>query len=399
MSSESSSSSGGVKRKRDSDKEELVVSTNRSVSNVWALTQTDQVEINFKWAIEDFSLKPSGNNDYIKSSKFFSSIDRCKWWIQLYPKRARASHQNVEHVSIYLCWIDGKSKTNSKIIRKAELTLLNADQQVLNHVILKPNAVAKTGPYFGSWQLKAHLQQQQIEAGSLLPSDTLHIHCKLVYESSRNTTKIQGSNSTVPFSKYVIPNGSLTHRFESLFDKDMSFTDLEIHAAGGVIFPAHKFVLAAGSPAFSAMLQSEGFAENKTNILEIDDLVPPVVKEMLRFLYTDRVEKMDQLAKDLLVAADKYLIDSLKSNCQLALAETLTVENCCQMLALADSHSAADLKNVAMKFTIRHLDELMKCESWRQLKRTHPHLGFQVVETMVCVCYATTDEEESSSDQ
>ena len=161
-------------------------------------------------------------------------------------------------------------------------------------------------------------------------------------------------------------------------------------------------MLAAGSLVFSAMLQSEGFAENKTNVLKIDDLEPPVVKEMLRF-HTDRVENMDQLAKNLLVAADKYLdidyIDSLKSNCQLALAETLTVENCCQLLALADSHSAADLKNVAMKFTIRHLDELMKCESWRQLKRTYPHLGFQVVETMVCVCYATTDEEESSSDQ
>ena len=88
-------------------------------------------------------------------------------------------------------------------------------------------------------------------------------------------------------------------------------------------------MLAAGSLVFSAMLQSEGFAENKTNILEIDDLEPPVVKEMLRF-HTDRVENMDQLAKNLLVAADKYLdidyIDSLKSNCQLALAEMLTVE-------------------------------------------------------------------------
>ena len=114
MSSESSSSSGGVKRKRRSDKEELVVSTNRSVTNVWALTQTDQVEINFKWAIENFSLKPSGNNDYIKSSKFFSSIDRCKWWIQLYPKRARASHQNVEHVSIYLSGLMGNPRPNQR---------------------------------------------------------------------------------------------------------------------------------------------------------------------------------------------------------------------------------------------------------------------------------------------
>lgn len=72
----------------------------------------------------------------------------------LYPKRDRASHQNVEHVTICLCWIDGKSKTNSKIILKAELTLINADQHVLDHVILKPNAVAGSFAMKADWSWK-----------------------------------------------------------------------------------------------------------------------------------------------------------------------------------------------------------------------------------------------------
>ena len=90
---------------------------------------------------------------------------------------------------------------------------------------------------------------------------------------------------------------TLYTRFQHLFNEGMQLSDMEVHV-GGTIFPAHKVVLATGSPVLQAMLQSEGFIENKTNILQIDDLEPPIVKEMLRFLYTDRVEKMDELAKD-----------------------------------------------------------------------------------------------------
>ena len=102
------------------------------------------------------------------------------------------------------------------------------------------------------------------------------------------------------------------------------------------------------------MLQSEGFTEQKTNILKIDDLEPVVVKELLRFLYTDRVEKMDKLVKDLLMAADKYMVDLLKLQCQAALAETVTVENCCDLLLLADKFSASELKKIVFVFILQH---------------------------------------------
>jgi speckle-type POZ protein len=92
---------------------------------------------------------------------------------------------------------------------------------------------------------------------------------------------------------------------------------------------------------------------------------------------------MDELAKDLLVAADKYLIDLLKLQCQVALAKTLTVENCSELLALADSHSATDLKAVAIEFVLQRASDVMKSDGWKELKQTHSQLGFEVSESMM----------------
>ena len=170
-----------------------------------------------------------------------------------------------------------------------------------------------------------------------------------------------------------------TRNGQLLFKGEMFFNDLEIHVNDS-IFPAHKFVLAAGSPVFAAMLQSEDFTEQKTNILKIYDLEPPVVKEMLRFLYTGRVEKMDELAVGLLMAADKYMIDLLKTQCQAALIQTVTVDNCCQFLALADSYSASQLKTVATRFVMQDPAEVSTTVGWKVLKQTHSHLGFQLFE-------------------
>jgi hypothetical protein len=49
-------------------------------------------------------------------------------------------------------------------------------------------------------------------------------------------------------------------------------------------------------------------------------------------------------------------------------------------LALADSHSAANLKTVAMRFVMQHTTEVRATVGWKALKQTHPHLGFQLIE-------------------
>ena len=91
------------------------------------------------------------------------------------------------------------------------------------------------------------------------------------------------------------------------------------------------------------MFQSN-LTEDQTNTLKIDDIEPDVFKEMLRFIYTDQVENVDALAEKLLAAADKYMLDLLKTKCEAYLATNITGENCCQLLILADLHSVERLK-------------------------------------------------------
>jgi hypothetical protein len=66
----------------------------------------------------------------------------------------------------------------------------------------------------------------------------------------------------------------------------------------GVRFNAHRFILAARSPVFAAMLNNEGifsFAESQTGQIEINNTQPRALHIFLHFLYTDRwVDDFDQ---------------------------------------------------------------------------------------------------------
>ena len=107
---------------------------------------------------------------------------------------------------------------------------------------------------------------------------------------------------------------------------EMPFSDVNI-VVGGQTIRAHKPILATCSPVFEAMFQADGYKENTTNVINIEDLSASASGEMIRFIYTDQVEGLDQSAKDLLIAADKYLIDLLKSKCEAFLAQTMSIEN------------------------------------------------------------------------
>lgn len=62
----------------------------------------------------------------------------------------------------------------------------------------------------------------------------------------------------------------------------------------------------ARSPVFAAMFEHE-MEERKRNRVDITDVDHEVLREMLRFIYTDRAPNLDKMADDLLAAADKVL--------------------------------------------------------------------------------------------
>jgi speckle-type POZ protein len=50
---------------------------------------------------------------------------------------------------------------------------------------------------------------------------------------------------------------------------------------------------------------SAKMSESKENVVTINDIDFPVMKELIRYIYTDHVENMKEFAAPLLVAADK----------------------------------------------------------------------------------------------
>ena len=71
---------------------------------------------------------------------------------------------------------------------------------------------------------------------------------------------------------------------------------------------------AARSPVFRAMFEHE-MEESKFNRVEIADISREVFKEMLCFLYTGTSPNLDEMAADLLAAADKASVCRRKRLC------------------------------------------------------------------------------------
>ena len=132
-------------------------------------------------------------------------------------------------------------------------------------------------------------------------------------------------------------------------------------------FDAHKIVLSARSSVFLAMFQSN-LTETQTNTLKIEGIDPAVFKEVLRlFMYTDQVEQLDELVEELLAAAERYMLNLLKSKCEAHLAGKITVDNCAELLLLADLHSAAGLKMIVLDFCCSRAAAVAQMANWQQL--------------------------------
>ena len=56
-------------------------------------------------------------------------------------------------------------------------------------------------------------------------------------------------------------------------------------------------------------------AEKNTQKVDVKDIAPEVLSEMLSFIYFGKIRTLDKFATDLLAAADQYHLDQLKRAC------------------------------------------------------------------------------------
>jgi BTB/POZ domain len=159
---------------------------------------------------------------------------------------------------------------------------------------------------------------------------------------------------------------------------------------------AHSAIIAASSPVFSAMLEDGKFKEAQTRIIEIEDTEFNVFRQLLSYLYTGEAPKMKKpkITEPLFIAADKYQVVKLKSECEACLISNLTVENAIHHLALAHLLSAPKLKEAALDSLVEHRHKFWKRTEWKELNKSYPDLFYEACDRMVNDSYDDSDDED-----
>ena len=126
---------------------------------------------------------------------------------------------------------------------------------------------------------------------------------------------------------------------------------------------AHRVVLGARSPVFRAMFQSK-MMESVKGEINIEDADKDVLKEMLRYIYSVKVEEKFEKFKELLVLADKYQVEDLIKYCGTKVVESLNTDNVLQIGVFAELHNAEDLMQECVKFIIMNNSDSLK-KNWK----------------------------------
>ena len=111
-------------------------------------------------------------------------------------------------------------------------------------------------------------------------------------------------------------------------------------------FTAQKIILAMKSPVFKAMFHHSSNKEVLSGQVKVEDIEPDVFQEILLFIYTGRTQltAMNKMAPGIFAAADKYLLEDLKIQCETHLIRQMSAETCLELLSLNTHHPAEHLK-------------------------------------------------------
>ncbi|XP_031778369.1 BTB/POZ domain protein isoform X1 [Nasonia vitripennis] len=180
--------------------------------------------------------------------------------------------------------------------------------------------------------------------------------------------------------------------------------------------PVHSCVIAARSDVLASMIrtieptvQDEKVEEqendhpndnNNADIkyeLELMDLSREVVEALLRYIYTDHVDNLDQLAPQMLALAIRFRLQGLKEHCERSLTETITPENVASRLLLADEYGCDILKRAGLAYCEENAMSITKNFAWKMMEQVNPELFNEVCEAGMGSSRSSMNDSELSN--
>ncbi|KAJ4793589.1 BTB-POZ and MATH domain 2 [Rhynchospora pubera] len=310
-------------------------------------------------------------NSFVRSPSFMCS--GYEWCIRYYP-RPRGSHggeSNSEHVGIYFELESPAQNVSASMAFRLISEDLRSSQ---------PRQLWSFFPYkrsiqgFRTFIKRSLLESEFVRDGCFVLSCDIRV---LNGEWERTSLPDDIPAPPVPYLQYDLYEFLKRHEMTDIF------IDIE-----GVIWPAHRLILAARSPYFKELFTT---LPPGVSTLKINYMSPAVFNVVLHFMYTDTLLPVQLLfdvnssAKDVdlykliervLMVASGFKLDHLKLICEEKLAKHISMETVVSSLELAHSLDCRHLKEVCFQFGSKpeNINEFMQSDVYAQLMQRYPEL-------------------------
>ncbi|KAK4477993.1 hypothetical protein RD792_017258 [Penstemon davidsonii] len=302
----------------------------------------------------------------ISSDTFF--VGGHLWQIQFYPDGYKKVDESGQvYVSLYIKLV---SKCEEEIRACFEYVLLDHKQSDTKFAI---------GPYMNDpctlnnsltvWGFRSFYKRTELEASQFIKDDCLTIQCTVgVVKTSMYVSKTFAQS---------LPLSNLRQSYQQLLvSREGSDVSFEVE---GEIFYAHKLILSTRSPVFKAQFFGP-LKEENTRYIKIEEMQAPVFKALLHFIYCDVIPDLGSkcvatmMSQHLLVAADRYGMESLRSLCESRLCKNITVNTVASSLVLAEQYGCSKLKSTCLKFIglPKNLEAVIQTDGFKNLKESCP---------------------------
>ena len=158
----------------------------------------------------------------------------------------------------------------------------------------------------------------------------------------------------------------LTDRLEILRNNER-FCDVIVEVKGKE-FKAHKAVLAASSPFFLTLLESNMRESNEHLIkIELEEATASIMEDVLKYVYTGNVSVTEESAHNLIATADYLFLPGLKSLACDFLKEILATENCVFYYYFAERYQCMNLKEECRELIKSNFSAVMETDDFLNL--------------------------------
>ncbi|XP_071455545.1 actin-binding protein IPP-like [Hetaerina americana] len=142
--------------------------------------------------------------------------------------------------------------------------------------------------------------------------------------------------------------------------------DVELEAAGGKVFKAHRSVLVAACSYFRAMFSS-GLLEGKESRVKMLSLSPQTMSSMLQFIYTGELQVGLDEVQELMVVADMLQMGDVIDGCTQLMHDEIDPANALGIFRFAEAHNCTAMSKMSECFVKQNFVEVVKGEEFLDL--------------------------------